>query len=265
MILVCALVGLAVGSLLNWAGDYLPRFSSGAQSAFEPTSRPVLALWRLLKSFIPSTALRRGPPSLGRRTKGSGQGSGHRSTGRSIRLQKALWLAAAVELFTGLFFAYLWKRFGLSWRLLLLAFTCSFFLLVAIIDQRYRLILNVMIYPAAVVTLLLRAISSVGDIPATLLGGALGFSVFLLAALVRRGGLGGGDIKLAALIGLVVGFPEVLWALAVGIVAGGIAALILVFLARWEIKSHIPYAPFLCLGAIIALLYNPLPLFLPSR
>ena len=89
--------------------------------------------------------------------------------------------------------------------------------------------------------------------------------VFLLAALIRRGGLGGGDIKLAALIGLVVGFPEVLWALAAGIVAGGIAALILVFLARWEIKSHIPYAPFLCLGAIIALLYNPLPLFLPSR
>ncbi|MEE9490742.1 MAG: A24 family peptidase, partial [Dehalococcoidia bacterium] len=247
-----------------------PRFSSGAQSAFEPTSRPVLALWRLLKSFIPSTALRRGPPSLGtvldrsvqcRRAKGSG----HCSTGRSIRLQKVLWLAAAVELFTGLFFVYLWKRFGLSWQLLLLAFTCSFFLLVAIIDQRYRLILNVMIYPAAVVTLLLRAISSVGDIPATLLGGALGFSVFLLAALVRRDGLGGGDIKLAALIGLVVGFPEVLWALAAGIVAGGIAALILVFLARWEIKSHIPYAPFLCLGAIIALLYNPLPLFLPSR
>jgi len=193
------------------------------------------------------------------------KGSGHRSTGRSIRLQKALWQAAAVELFTGLFFAYLWKRFGLSWRLLLLAFTCSFFLLVAIIDQRYRLILNVMIYPAAVVTLLLRAISSEGDISATLLGGALGFSVFLLAALVRRGGLGGGDIKLAALIGLVVGFPEVLWALAAGIVAGGIAALILVFLARWEIKSHIPYAPFLCLGAIIALLYNPLPLFLPGR
>ena len=238
MIPLCALVGLVVGSLLNWARDYLPRFSNSAEPSCASPSRPVLALWHLARSFF--------------------------SPDNSIRLQKALWLDAAAELCTTLLFAYLCGRFGPSWQFLLLAVSCSFFLLVSIIDLKYRLILNVMVYPAAVVTLLLWAMFSERDILAALVGGAVGFSIFLLAALVRQGGLGGGDVKLAAVIGLVVGFPEVLWALAVGIVAGGITALLLLLTPRWEPGSHMPYAPFLCLGAVVALLYNPLPLIFPS-
>lgn len=238
MTLLCALVGLAVGSLLNWAGDYLPRFSDSAPPSFEPAPRPVPALWHMIKSFSFSD--------------------------NSVRRQKALWLNVAVELFMALLFVYLWERFGASWELLLMACGCSFFLLVAIIDLKHRLVLNVMIYPAAVLALLLHAISSRGGLITALVGGAVGFSVFLLAAVVRRGGLGGGDIKLATLIGLTVGFPEVLWALAAGIVAGGIMALLLVLSPRWELGSHIPYAPFLCLGTVIALLYNPLPLIFPA-
>lgn len=238
MIFLCALVGLAVGSLLNWAGDYLPRFSNSAPPSFEPASRPAFALWRLLKSF--------------------------EFRGNSVHASRSLGPDAAVEFFTALLFAYLWERFGASWRLLLLAAACSFFLLVAIIDQKYRLVLDVMIYPAVVVTLILRAISPEKDMAAALVGGAMGLCVFLAAALVKQGGLGGGDVKLAAVIGLVIGFPEMLWALAVGIVAGGITALVLVLSPRWELKSHMPYAPFLCLGTIIALLYNPLPLIFPS-
>jgi len=77
--------------------------------------------------------------------------------------------------------------------------------------------------------------------------------------------MGGGDVKLAALIGLTVGFPQVLWALALGILAGGITALLLVLTPRWGPKSHIPYAPFLCLGALLALVYDPLPLIFPPQ
>jgi leader peptidase (prepilin peptidase)/N-methyltransferase len=169
-------------------------------------------------------------------------------------------LGVAVELFTALFFAYLWERFGPSWRSLSLAFNCSFFLLVAITDLRYRLVLNVMVYPAMVVTLFLRLMPPGEGMVTTLVGGAIGLALFLLTALLRPGGLGAGDVKLATLIGLILGFPKVLWALALGIVAGGIAAILLLLTHRGELKSQIPYAPFLCSGAIVALLYNPLPL-----
>lgn len=235
MILLCALVGLLVGGFLNWAGDYLPRFaSSSAVPSIESTCRPVPALWHLLTS---STSWR--SPS---------------------RLQKSSWLGVAVELFTALLFAYLWNRLGPSWELLLLAFTCSFFLLIVIIDLRYRLVLNVMVYPAMVVTLLLRLLLPGSGAVTALVGGAIGLALFLLTALLRPGGLGAGDVKLATLIGLILGFPQVLWALALGILAGGIVAIFLILTRRGELKSYIPYAPFLCLGAIVALLYNPLPL-----
>jgi len=238
MILLCALVGLLTGSFLNWASDYLPRFASGgAAPSFEATSRPVLALWHLLKA---SASPRDLPP-----------------------LQKSLCLGVAVELFTALLFAYLWERFGSSWRLLWPALTCSFFLLIAIIDPKYRLVLNVLIYPATVVTLLLRSVPPGMDTLTTLLGGAVGLFPFLLVALVRPGDIGGGDIKLAALIGLMVGFPQVLWALSLGILAGGITALLLLLTHRCRPKSHIPYAPFLCLGAVFSITYDSLLLIFP--
>lgn len=245
MIFVCALMGLLVGSLINWAGDYLPRFaSSNAALSSESTSQPVPvlssvegpvlspiqgpALWRLLTS--------------------------RRSW---IRPQWPFWSRVAVELFSALLFAYLWWSFGPSWRLLLLTSYCSFLLLIAVIDMRYQLVLNVLIYPAAVVALLLRFVFPEGDAFATFLGGAVGLTFFSLVALLRRGGMGAGDVKLAALIGLMVGFPQVVWALTLGILAGGIAALFLILTHLKELESHMPYAPFLCLGAAIALVYNP--------
>jgi prepilin signal peptidase PulO-like enzyme (type II secretory pathway) len=234
MTLLCALAGLLAGGFLNWAGDYLPRFAS---VSFESGCQPIPALEHLPTSSTSQRSL--------------------------IRLQKSPWLGFAVELFAALLFVYLWKRLGPSWELLLLAFTCSFFLLIAIIDLRYRLVLNVMVYPAMVVTLLLRFVLPRSGAVAALIGGAIGLALFLLTALLRPGELGGGDVKLATLIGLILGFPEVLWALALGIVAGGITAILLILTRRGKPKSYIPYAPFLCLGAIVALLYNPLPLIFP--
>ncbi len=238
MTLPCALVGLLVGSLLNWAGDYLPRFaSSSAASSYEPTPRPRSALWYLLTSSLFQRNL--------------------------VHLQRSSWLGVAVEILTALLLAYLWERFGPSWRLLLLALTGFFFLLIAIIDLRYRLVLNVLIYPAAVVTLLIHSVPPGKDTLIALLGGAVGLAPFLLVALLKPGDIGGGDVKLAALIGLMVGFPQVLWALSLGILAGGITALILLFTRRWGPRNYIPYAPFLCLGAVFSLVYDPSPLIFP--
>ena len=145
----------------------------------------------------------------------------------------------------------------------MLAFYCSFLLLIAVIDLRYQLVLNVLIYPAAVVALLLRFVHPGGDALTTLLGGAVGLIFFSLVALLSRGGMGAGDVKLAALIGLMVGFPQVVWALTLGILAGGIVALFLFLTHLRDLKSYMPYAPFLCLGAAIIVIYNPVLPILP--
>ena len=72
-----------------------------------------------------------------------------------------------------------------------------------------------------------------------------------------RGASGAGDVKLAAFIGVVVGFPQGLWALALGILAGGAGALFVLITRRSGSESYIPYAPFLCLGAMLVLLSPP--------
>jgi prepilin signal peptidase PulO-like enzyme (type II secretory pathway) len=134
----------------------------------------------------------------------------------------------------------------------------AFFLLVAVIDLKYRLVLNVLIYPALAITLLATALIAPQRLPLSLAGGLLAFGLFMLTATLRPGELGGGDIKLAALIGLLAGFPGVLIALLVGAGLGAITAAALMLGLHWQPRTHIPYAPFLCSGAIIALIFSPL-------
>jgi prepilin signal peptidase PulO-like enzyme (type II secretory pathway) len=248
-----------MGSFLNWAAGQLPRISSdaadvdrgrsgrrsGPMSASAPASpsrsasppraspRPRLALWELLTFAVRQRSWPHLPGSR--------------------------WLQIAVESLTAVLFAYLWERFGPSWKLLAMTLIGSFFVLIAIIDLRYHLIPNVLTYPAAAATLLLQLVVPGQSLPIALLGGAMGLAPFLLVALLKPGDIGGGDVKLAAVIGLMVGFPLVLWALLLATVAGGITAVLLLLTRRWGPKSHMPYAPFLCLGAMCCLIC-PIPL-----
>jgi prepilin signal peptidase PulO-like enzyme (type II secretory pathway) len=230
-----AVAGLATGSLINWASNWLPRLAMSRASLPAPQPAiPIPAWWHFLTASVA-----RQKPNLLAPTYGPG---------------------AAVELFTALIFAGVWARFGQSPNLLFYAAVCAFLILVAVIDLRYRLVLNVLIYPAIAATLLISLVVLQIDARVTLVGGAFGFSIFAAAALVRPGGLGGGDVKLASFIGLLFGFPTVLWALIVGVLSGGLVAVSLLSLRRWTPQRHMPYAPFLCLGALAALFFNPLTL-----
>lgn len=149
-----------------------------------------------------------------------------------------------------------------SWEWAWIALCCIFFILVAIIDIRRKQVLNIMVYPGMAAAIIRILVTPLLNPAAYFAGGLFGFGLFLLAAILRPGELGGGDVKLAALIGLVVGFPGVIWALGLGILAGGLVSAILILILKNK-KTIIPYAPFLSAGAIVALFYNPLlPLFI---
>ena len=229
MIGLSAAAGLLLGTLINWAVDYLPRFSTARTTTTRlPSPRWAFATWQLLTSAAKRIA------------------------------SSAVRVSAAIELGTALLWAYLGARFGLTGDSLLLAAVGVFLILIAAIDFKYRLVLNALIYPAILITLLLQIASPGKNLLAVFVGAAFGFIIFAAVAWLRPGELGGGDIKLATWIGLFFGFPNVLWALIIGVMSGGIVVAALLLSRRWNLKSQIPYAPFLCLGALIALLYNPL-------
>jgi leader peptidase (prepilin peptidase)/N-methyltransferase len=124
-----------------------------------------------------------------------------------------------------------------------------------------RRILNVVLLPAALIVIAVRAAFAPSALEESLVAGVLAFAVFFVLAVAFRSGLGMGDVKFAGLLGLLLG-RTVLGALLTGCVAGGIAALLLVLTKRAGRKSTFAYGPYLALGGGLWILVgSPPPLF----
>lgn len=169
-----------------------------------------------------------------------------------------------IEIGTGALFAFLYWHYGLTAELAVTAFYCSIFIVILIIDLEHKLILNRIVYPAAAAALLISIFLPQPEIlhlpwPQSINGiiaGAIGFVLLLVPALISRGGMGWGDVKMAGLIGLATGFPLVFVAIIGGIVVGGLVAVILLLLRLKTRKDAIPFGPFLALATMATLLYG---------
>ncbi len=144
------------------------------------------------------------------------------------------------------------------------------FLLIVVIDMEHRLILHVVTFPAGILFFLLAGLNGDLTYARSLLGGAFGFILFfglyLLGGvfsrwMASRKGLdpdevafGFGDVTLATVIGLLLGFPAVIEALVRGILyAGFFSIAYMIYLSlrkRYSSFIPIPYGPFLILGAL---------------
>lgn len=170
--------------------------------------------------------------------------------------RRLLW----VEIGTGLLFGYLYGHYGLSIELAVTAVYCCLFITLMVIDLEQGLILNKVVYPAMAVALLISVflfqLEIVPEIKQSAIGGGIGLGLFLLIVLISRGGMGWGDVKMAALIGLVTGFPLVFVALFMAAIFGGLVAGTLLLLKIKRRKEGIPFAPFLSLATIVTLLWG---------
>lgn len=150
--------------------------------------------------------------------------------------------------------AVLWLRGRDPVEVVLVAGASTIFLALAWIDLRRMVIPNRLVYPALALAL---AVSGAWPdrCPLNALGGGLGaLAVGSIARWLSHSGLGGGDVKLAALVGVAVGYPGLLLASVLTAITGGVAAAMLLATRRAEWSARLPYGPFLSLGAIVALL-----------
>ena len=248
LIIIFAILGLAVGSFLNVCIDRLPQNKS---IAFPPSHCEACQHKLAAKDLIPVFSYLR-------------------LRGRCRYCQASVprrlfW----VELATGVVFALLAWHYGLSAELGVMIFYACLFIVIFVIDLEQGLILNKVVYPGMVVALLLPLLPQSWltqeiwltkmiepGIASAALGGGIGFALFLLIALVSRGGMGWGDLKLAALIGLATGFPLVFLAIIMGAILGGIVAVALVIAKKRKRRETIPFGPFLALAAMITLLWG---------
>ena len=173
-----------------------------------------------------------------------------------------------VELATALIFIFLFWQYGITYQLALMAVYAAVLLTISVIDLQTNLILNVIVYPMAILVFVVDIfLPGVGWWRA-LAGMGIGFGILLIPALISRAGMGAGDVKLAGLIGLMVVYPRspadptYMWiirvfaAILVGIIIGGIVAIILIIARKKTRKDVIAFGPYLALGAFIILVWG---------
>jgi leader peptidase (prepilin peptidase)/N-methyltransferase len=124
---------------------------------------------------------------------------------------------------------------------------------VTVTDLRARLVPDLAVLAAAAIAVALLGLTDPGCLPGRM-AWSLGAGGFLLAAaLIRPGGMGLGDVKLAGVLGMYLG-PAVVLALLIAFGAGALAGLAIVVSRGWEARSRaIPFAPFLAGGSVAAL------------
>jgi len=234
-------MGLVVGSFLNVCADRLP---AGGSIVFPPSHCP--ACGRRIRPFdtIPGfsyLALR------GR----------CRDCGAPIPRRVLL-----VEIGTGLLFGLVFWRFGLSLPALSTAIFGGVFIVILITDLEHGLILNKVVYPALGLALAGNLLATfftgtavLPDIKQAAIGGGIALGLFLLVLIISRGGMGWGDVKMAALIGLVTG-SMVFIALLLAIITGAVVSILLLAFKVKKRKESIPFGPFLSVAAVATMLYG---------
>jgi leader peptidase (prepilin peptidase) / N-methyltransferase len=256
-VIVAALAGIFVGGLVNILADNLPYSLHIRRPHYaDGTSRPAIA-WLGLTAFL----------------------ARKRSTPDGKRLS---WRYPAVEVATSLLFAFTAVEYGVS------AVTCfwcgimAILVLITVIDLEHRLILFVVIIPACIYAIIGGALLN-GEISDKivfrdyLIGGLAGFGLFFLMYLggfvftylisqsrqeeVDEVAFGYGDVMLATLSGLILGWQALIFALFITVFAGAAGALVFIIVRvlmghKYELFTPLPYGQYIVIGTIVMMLWR---------
>ncbi|MBN6887879.1 leader peptidase (prepilin peptidase) / N-methyltransferase [Cytobacillus horneckiae] len=157
-----------------------------------------------------------------------------------------------VELLTAVLFVMAPLILGWNWEVIIAWTLISLFMIIFVSDVTYMLIPNKILLAYSAIFIIERLFFPLMPWWNSLVGAAVGFVLLLSIAVVSNGGMGGGDIKLFAVIGFVVGTKTVLLSFFLATLYGaafGIAALLLRKVKR---GNPIPFGPFIAVGTLTA-------------
>jgi leader peptidase (prepilin peptidase)/N-methyltransferase len=166
-----------------------------------------------------------------------------------------------LEVGTALLFLLVALRFGASSELPAYLFLAGAGVLLAVIDLQHRLLPNRIVIPSLAIGAALLALAALGtqDWPALVragLGAVVLFAVFLVLALISPAALGMGDVKLAGLVGLYLGWlgwGAVMVGAGAGFVVQALVALVLLAARKVKLRGELPFGPAMLLGAALVI------------
>ncbi len=160
-----------------------------------------------------------------------------------------------IEILTGTLYLLTYLQFRISPQFLIGILFISILIIIAMIDIDTMEIFDrfhIMILVLAIISIYFNGLS----IPTHIIGFFIISVPFFFIAWLT-GGIGGGDIKLIAVGGLLLGYPSTLVAFMIAALSGGIVAILLITLKQKSRKSLMAFGPYLCLGLTIAYIYGP--------
>jgi leader peptidase (prepilin peptidase)/N-methyltransferase len=170
------------------------------------------------------------------------------------------WRYPLVEALNGAGYLLLLRQFGLSWPTLIYALFFSALVVVTFIDLDIQIIPDVISLPGIAIGLAVSYWLPQGFV-SSLIGFVVGGGFFWLVAevgsrILKQEAMGGGDIKLIAMVGAFLGWHNVLLTIFLASLAGASVGLSLMVVKGWGRKTPIPFGPFLVLGAVLSLFFG---------
>lgn len=240
---LCFLLGLLIGSFLNVVIWRLPRGESlshpgshcpGCGHAVRPYDNVPVVSWLVLRGRC-------------------------RDCGARISPRYPL-----VELLTGVLFGVMAWEFGATWELPAYLYLAAVGVALAFIDLDTRRLPNALTLPSYVVGLVLLAVPAVldarlDDLVRAVLGAAALFGFYFLLALIYPAGMGFGDVKLAGVLGLYLGFlgwDAVIVGGFAGFLIGAVVGVGLMVAGRARRRTAVPFGPSMLAGTLVGVLWG---------
>jgi prepilin signal peptidase PulO-like enzyme (type II secretory pathway) len=162
-----------------------------------------------------------------------------------------------VEIFTGILFLLIFYFTGFDFvNLIFLFYIASVLIIIFVYDLKHYLIPDKVLLPAIIITFVYRFFDFshfLNYFGAAFFASGIFFILFFMS---QGRWMGFGDVKLAILMGLILGFKNILVALFLSFFLGAIIGLIAMALQKKSLKSEIPFAPFLITGTFLALMWG---------
>lgn len=169
---------------------------------------------------------------------------------------KISWVYPVIELMTGVLFAFAYGQLGWGIELIVALFFISLLVIIVVSDLAYMLIPDkvlVFFLPLLAIGRVLSPLTPWWD---SLVGAVVGFGILYIIAVLSNGGMGGGDIKLFFLIGLVLGTIDTLLTLFLAALIGMIVGITMLSKNKQGRKTPIPFGPSIALAAVIVYFYG---------
>lgn len=169
-----------------------------------------------------------------------------------------------VELLNAALFVFVVWRFGFAWHTVIYGILCSALVVITFIDLDFQIIPDVITLPGILIGIVAGSLLmpdpfmrySLLGFKASVIGLLTGGGLFYAIAVLSRGGMGGGDIKMMAMVGALMGWKSVLLTIFLGSLTGAVFGIFLMISKGKGRKTKIPFGPFLALGTVITLFYG---------